>query len=323
MALQIHRAGGRASSRRTSPSTPRISCSASSSASARLSRRLVGAVDPVAPARRTAHGRTATADRPTCRRPSRLMWRCGSPVTPSKPSICDRAAQFIRAAGGVERTRVFTRIWLALFDLWPWADLPVLPPELIFLPSFVPLNIYDFGCWARQTVVALTVVGTHRPTHAVGSASTSSERPRASRRLSRSAPGRAGSRRSTAFSRPTSVVRSSSSDAPRSPGRALDSAASGGGRVLGRYPTAMGVLVDRPETAGLRPRAPRDEGRHRGSRRIYDRGRRREAYRGLPISGVGHRPRRHGPRRRRARRAATRCSAPRPDACCRGDLGQG
>ena len=74
-----------------------------------------------------------------------------------------RAAEFIRAAGGVERTRVFTRLWLALFDLWPWDQLPVLPPELIFLPSFVPLNIYDFGCWARQTVVALTVVSAHRP----------------------------------------------------------------------------------------------------------------------------------------------------------------
>jgi len=76
-----------------------------------------------------------------------------------------RAAQFIQSSGGVERTRVFTRIWMALFGLWPWVELPVLPAELIFLPSFVPLNIYDFGCWARQTVVALTVVSAHRPAH--------------------------------------------------------------------------------------------------------------------------------------------------------------
>ncbi len=76
-----------------------------------------------------------------------------------------RAAQFIQSSGGVERTRVFTRIWMALFGLWPWAELPVLPAELIFLPSFVPLNVYDFGCWARQTVVALTVVSAHRPAH--------------------------------------------------------------------------------------------------------------------------------------------------------------
>ncbi len=76
-----------------------------------------------------------------------------------------RAAEFIQASGGVERTRVFTRIWLAMFGLWRWDELPVLPPELIFLPRFVPLNIYDFACWARQTIVALTIVGAHRPSH--------------------------------------------------------------------------------------------------------------------------------------------------------------
>ena len=31
------------------------------------------------------------------------------------------------------------------------------------MPPWVPLNIYDFGCWARQTIVALTVVMAHRP----------------------------------------------------------------------------------------------------------------------------------------------------------------
>ena len=40
-----------------------------------------------------------------------------------------------------------------------------MPPELLFLNRRLPLNVYDFGCWARQTVVALTVVSAHRPTH--------------------------------------------------------------------------------------------------------------------------------------------------------------
>ncbi len=73
------------------------------------------------------------------------------------------AAEVVRDAGGLERSRVFTRIWLALFGLWRWADLPVLPPELLLLPRWAPLNIYDFGSWARGTVVPLTVVGHHRP----------------------------------------------------------------------------------------------------------------------------------------------------------------
>ena len=73
------------------------------------------------------------------------------------------ASAFVRQAGGIGASRVFTRIWLALFGKWPWDSLPILPPELMLLPSWVPLNIYDFGCWARQTVVALTVVTAHRP----------------------------------------------------------------------------------------------------------------------------------------------------------------
>ena len=73
------------------------------------------------------------------------------------------AANFIRAAGGLPRARVFTHVWLALFGLWSWEEVPALPPEIILLPSWVPLNVYDFACWARQTIVALSLVKTHRP----------------------------------------------------------------------------------------------------------------------------------------------------------------
>jgi squalene-hopene/tetraprenyl-beta-curcumene cyclase len=74
-----------------------------------------------------------------------------------------RAQRFVHAWGGLERTRVFTRIWLALFGLWSWDDLPNMPPELVFLPHWFPLNVYDWACWARQTVVPLTIVTTLRP----------------------------------------------------------------------------------------------------------------------------------------------------------------
>jgi squalene-hopene/tetraprenyl-beta-curcumene cyclase len=73
------------------------------------------------------------------------------------------ASGWIRGQGGLEQARVFTHIWLALFGAWPWEYVPALPPELIFLPSWFPLNIYDFACWARQTVVALSVVLPYRP----------------------------------------------------------------------------------------------------------------------------------------------------------------
>jgi squalene-hopene/tetraprenyl-beta-curcumene cyclase len=78
------------------------------------------------------------------------------------------AAAWVREAGGVERSRVFTRIWLALFGLWDWEDLPVMPPEIILLPPWMPLNVYDFACWARQTIVPLTIVSALRPVRPVG-----------------------------------------------------------------------------------------------------------------------------------------------------------
>nr|WP_225978031.1 squalene--hopene cyclase [Gandjariella thermophila] len=79
-----------------------------------------------------------------------------------------RAREYILDSGGLEATRVFTRIWLALFGEWSWDDLPVLPPEMIFLPSWFPLNVYDWACWARQTVVPLTIVSALRPRRELG-----------------------------------------------------------------------------------------------------------------------------------------------------------
>ncbi len=73
------------------------------------------------------------------------------------------AAGFARAAGGLQRARVFTQIWLALFGAWRWERVPALLPEIMLLPPWVPLNPYDFACWARQTVVALSVVLSYRP----------------------------------------------------------------------------------------------------------------------------------------------------------------
>src|SRR5215469_14045153 len=74
-----------------------------------------------------------------------------------------RATAWIRDKGGIAASRVFTRIWLAMFGLWSWDDLPVIPPELIYLPAWFPLNVYDWACWARQTIVPLTIVGSLRP----------------------------------------------------------------------------------------------------------------------------------------------------------------
>ena len=74
-----------------------------------------------------------------------------------------QARDFILEAGGVPGVRNFTKIWLALFGQWPWEGTPVMPPELILLPTWAPFNIYRWSSWARATVVPLTVVLSQHP----------------------------------------------------------------------------------------------------------------------------------------------------------------
>jgi squalene-hopene/tetraprenyl-beta-curcumene cyclase len=71
--------------------------------------------------------------------------------------------EYIRRAGGVRRTRIFTRAFLALIGQWPWHRLAQVPVKLILLPANGPLSVYDFSCWARQTMVALSVVEALQP----------------------------------------------------------------------------------------------------------------------------------------------------------------
>jgi squalene-hopene/tetraprenyl-beta-curcumene cyclase len=73
------------------------------------------------------------------------------------------ARQFILSRGGVPKVRIFTKIWLALFGQWDWKGTPNMPPEMIFLPSWAPFNIYEFASWARATVVPMLIILTRQP----------------------------------------------------------------------------------------------------------------------------------------------------------------
>jgi len=78
-----------------------------------------------------------------------------------------KARDFILSRGGVPNTRVFTKIWLALTGQWEWHGIPVLPPELMMLPSWFPINIYDFASWARATIVPMIVLSDRNPVRPV------------------------------------------------------------------------------------------------------------------------------------------------------------
>ncbi|MFQ5813606.1 MAG: squalene--hopene cyclase [Anaerolineae bacterium] len=82
---------------------------------------------------------------------------------PADDPLLEKAKAFILSKGGVPRVRIFTKIWLSLFGQWDWRGVPVLPPEFMFLPSWVPFNVYEFACWARGTIVPMLIILNERP----------------------------------------------------------------------------------------------------------------------------------------------------------------
>ncbi len=75
----------------------------------------------------------------------------------------EASRSFIQSAGGIPSSRVFTKCFLALLGHWPWQRIPTVPVEIVLLPPWSPFSIYNFACWARQTVVPLSVVQALRP----------------------------------------------------------------------------------------------------------------------------------------------------------------
>jgi squalene-hopene/tetraprenyl-beta-curcumene cyclase len=88
------------------------------------------------------------------------MKMAGRPAT--DPAML-KAREFILSRGGLAKAGVFTRTFLAYFGQFPWDGLPAMPVELILLPSWFPVNIYEMASWARETVVPLTILMALRP----------------------------------------------------------------------------------------------------------------------------------------------------------------
>jgi squalene-hopene/tetraprenyl-beta-curcumene cyclase len=69
-----------------------------------------------------------------------------------------RARDAILAAGGAERTNVFTRIQLALFGQVPWRAVPAMPVEIMHLPRWFPFHLSKVSYWSRTVMVPLLVL---------------------------------------------------------------------------------------------------------------------------------------------------------------------
>ncbi|SAL20153.1 squalene-hopene cyclase [Caballeronia sordidicola] len=74
-----------------------------------------------------------------------------------------RARRAVIAAGGAEKSNVFTRILLALFGVISWRAVPMMPVEIMLLPEWFPFHLSKVSYWARTVIVPLLVLNAKRP----------------------------------------------------------------------------------------------------------------------------------------------------------------
>lgn len=83
-------------------------------------------------------------------------------VSSEEPDM-KRSMEVILNMGGMTKARTYTKYHLAMFGVYQWDHVPAVPPELIFLPSSFPMNLYEMAAWARTIFVPLSILYGLRP----------------------------------------------------------------------------------------------------------------------------------------------------------------
>jgi sporulenol synthase len=73
-----------------------------------------------------------------------------------------KAYAFIRSHGGLKKTNLITRTFLAMNGCYPWPRLPFNPAYLVLLPKSSPINFYSFSSYARAHFAPALVAFEHR-----------------------------------------------------------------------------------------------------------------------------------------------------------------
>src|SRR6202163_1927939 len=82
-------------------------------------------------------------------------------------SHMERARNRVLELGGMEGTNSYTRFYLALVGGVGWDMVPAVPPELMLLPSWFAINIYEMSSWTRGIVIPLAILYAREPRFAV------------------------------------------------------------------------------------------------------------------------------------------------------------
>ena len=73
------------------------------------------------------------------------------------------AKEKIIELGGLEATNSYVRFYLAMVGAIDWNIVPSIPPELMLLPEWVPINIYEMSSWTRGIVIPLSIIYGNKP----------------------------------------------------------------------------------------------------------------------------------------------------------------
>ncbi len=74
-----------------------------------------------------------------------------------------RAREAILAHGGADAVNSYTRFYLALLGQIPYDQCPAVPPEMVLLPKWIPVNLYAVSAWSRTIIVPLSIVWAKQP----------------------------------------------------------------------------------------------------------------------------------------------------------------
>src|ERR1700726_3225298 len=74
-----------------------------------------------------------------------------------------KARETVHRLGGLEHTNSFVRFYLALVGAVGWELVPSIPPELMLLPNWFYINIYEFSSWTRAIVIPMMILSALRP----------------------------------------------------------------------------------------------------------------------------------------------------------------
>ena len=82
----------------------------------------------------------------------------------------DPSAEYMQRArrkalelGGADAVNSFTRFYLAILGQIPHSICPAVPPQMMMLPKWSPISIYDMSAWSRTIFVPLSIVSALQP----------------------------------------------------------------------------------------------------------------------------------------------------------------